>query len=399
MALFDFFKSGSDKPKIDLNDLKFISDDHIRYQNGKDATGHNYDCWRGIRIQDNISGSSGYTVTVYNLDGKHPVWGNNIQMSPKQMKIIEQTNSLIKLKGFGSDSLGSSYADYGLTLILNNNAVEKITLHLYDRKVDIEYFKSREGRTDMNMPLIPSTDVLEIMSLAVEIGNSQDLATLRYLYSQKGNYNHPQICCCFGVAFSIKGDRETAKKAFIKGASYGVQYPCSLYPNALVDSVGQCLTFLMMQFPITNHENAVKATALSYIYLSRCIELHPNQSFDSYNARASLLVFHATPSVAQRLILDSLGISFLSEPFIISDFFFAATLPGSPHVQVLQNAKKIHSNLDDMTIGGKDADEYSLNEMAEFGQKRHFTLFKKLEQKYNNGDFDLTMDELNKLFK
>lgn len=40
-------------------------------------------------------------MTMYNLDRNHPVWQNNVQMAPKQMKIIEQTNDKIILRGYG----------------------------------------------------------------------------------------------------------------------------------------------------------------------------------------------------------------------------------------------------------------------------------------------------------
>src|ERR1035437_4120745 len=108
MELFDFLKTGSDQPNLDLSDFKFVSNDHIRYENGKDVSGHNYDCWRGIRIQKNISGGQGYTVTIYNLDSNHSVWGNNTSMAPKQMKILEKSTSKILLIGFGNDPMGNS---------------------------------------------------------------------------------------------------------------------------------------------------------------------------------------------------------------------------------------------------------------------------------------------------
>ena len=55
MGFIDFLKSSISRPTIDLNDLKFVSDDHVCYLNGKEVTGHNLDCWRGIRVQNNIS--------------------------------------------------------------------------------------------------------------------------------------------------------------------------------------------------------------------------------------------------------------------------------------------------------------------------------------------------------
>ena len=85
-----------------LSNFTFESHSHMRIQCGekrplqKDKT-------RIIKIQDNISGLHGYTVTIYNGDGNHPIWGDNIQMAPKRMKVIEETSSKIVLRGYGYD--------------------------------------------------------------------------------------------------------------------------------------------------------------------------------------------------------------------------------------------------------------------------------------------------------
>ena len=106
MGLFDFFKKGNNQEqiKINLDDFKFVSASHSRFENGKkigDAS-----AGRGIRVQSNISGiKDAYTVTIYNMDGNHPVWGNNIQMSPKRMKIKSVGSNEIELIGFGNDEM------------------------------------------------------------------------------------------------------------------------------------------------------------------------------------------------------------------------------------------------------------------------------------------------------
>lgn len=401
MGLFDFLNGKSDNQSIDLSDIKFISNDHVRYQNGKDVSGHNSDCWRGIRVQNNISGGQGYTVTIYNLDGNHPVWGNNIQMAPKQMKIVEQTNIFLKLRGFGYDPMGNSFADHGLTLNLNNKVIEKMTLHMYDRNIDIVYFKANYNESQQNQSAtvtqtipMPSSNIIEIMALSEVIHKCQDLAMLNHVYNREGNYNHPQVCYDFGVAFLIKGDKINAKKALIQGAIYGIKYPCSLYGNPLVDSVGQCFSILMIQFPIADNSKAFKVTALGYIYLSRCIELYLREAQDSYKTRAQLFNNHENSMIVQSLIMDNVGLGILVEPYIISDFYFASQASDSPHRSLLQRAMSIHQGLQGIKVGGKDADDYSLTEMADFGEKRHLQLFKTLEQKYKSGAFDLTTEEL-----
>lgn len=48
--------------------IVFDSSDHVRFQNGQDVSGHNYNCHRRITIEKNIEGDEGYTVAMYNMD-------------------------------------------------------------------------------------------------------------------------------------------------------------------------------------------------------------------------------------------------------------------------------------------------------------------------------------------
>ena len=143
MDIFNNFKSDSDNKNmsIDLTDFKFLSDDHTRVQNGKESNTDNKGAWRGIRVK--TPDNQVFYVTMYNMNENNPVWGDNIQMAEKQMKIIEETDEKIILRGFGKDALGSSFVDYGLTLHKNNDDIDKITLHMYDRNIDIIYKKAQ----------------------------------------------------------------------------------------------------------------------------------------------------------------------------------------------------------------------------------------------------------------
>jgi len=136
MGILDFFKTKNNNMNLDF---VFKSSDHIRYENGKHASGPHGGAGRAVKVEPNINGGSGVSVTMYNLDGNHPVWQNNVQMAPKQMKVIEQTNDKIVLRGYGTDAMGASFSDYGLTIKLKNGELENCILHMHDRGVDIEY--------------------------------------------------------------------------------------------------------------------------------------------------------------------------------------------------------------------------------------------------------------------
>ena len=130
--------------------IVFDSSDHVRFQNGQDVSGHNYNCHRRITIEKNIEGAEGYTVTMYNMDGVHPFWQNNIQMSPKRMKIVNKHENIIEFRGYGYDENAlafgapmeaASFANYGVVIKIENNHIVLAQLNMFDRHVSIVYFK------------------------------------------------------------------------------------------------------------------------------------------------------------------------------------------------------------------------------------------------------------------
>jgi tetratricopeptide (TPR) repeat protein len=141
MSLFNLFKT---QKKLELNFI-FNSPDHLRYENGVHVSGPHGNAPRALKVEPNITGREGYTVTMYNTDGQYTV-----QMAPKQMKIVSQDTSKVILKGYGVDAMGSSFADYGLTIFYNNEIISKCILHMHDRKVDIHYLKTNEAQKKDN---------------------------------------------------------------------------------------------------------------------------------------------------------------------------------------------------------------------------------------------------------
>lgn len=128
---------------MDLNFI-FKSPDHLRYENGNHVSGPHGGAARAIKVETNASGEETYSVTIYNLDGNHAVWQNNVQMASKPMKIVKKTNEKIVLRGYGQDMMGGQFSDYGLTVHFLERQVSKCVLHMYDRAVDIEYLKGEE---------------------------------------------------------------------------------------------------------------------------------------------------------------------------------------------------------------------------------------------------------------
>lgn len=132
----------------------FESSSHQRFENGEPVRGLQI-CNRAVRIEENINGCKGYNlvdgdgfiVAIINLDGIHPLWGDNYQMSPKPMRVVCQTESIIKLRGYevmAQTPFGWSSFDmsgYGITLYVENDEIVKCRLDMFDRNTYIEYYK------------------------------------------------------------------------------------------------------------------------------------------------------------------------------------------------------------------------------------------------------------------
>ena len=139
----DYMLSGGNCPPE--GSIVFDSSDHVRFQNGQNVSGHNCGCHRRIVIEKNIEGGEGYTVAMYNLDGIHPVWQNNMQMAPKRMRITNVIKKIfeneIEMRGFGYDAMGGSFADYGIVVTVDRGCVSRVQLNMFDRNVGILYLK------------------------------------------------------------------------------------------------------------------------------------------------------------------------------------------------------------------------------------------------------------------
>lgn len=147
-TLVTYLLEGNNHPTEDK--LVFDSSDHIHFQNRQDVSGHNYNCHRRLVIEKNIQGGKGYTVTMYNLDGVHPLWQNNIQMAPKRMKIVNVDGNIVDLRGYGYDehalAMGAplevaSFENYGVMLMIEDNRIIRAQLNIYDRNVSIVYLQ------------------------------------------------------------------------------------------------------------------------------------------------------------------------------------------------------------------------------------------------------------------
>ena len=62
-------------------------------------------------------------------------------MAPKRMRIINVAGDIVQLRGYGFDMMGASFADYGVSLLIENGAISRAQLDMYDRNISIVYLK------------------------------------------------------------------------------------------------------------------------------------------------------------------------------------------------------------------------------------------------------------------
>lgn len=136
-TIIESLLSGSNYPPE--GSIAFISSDHIRFQNGQDVSGHNNGSNRKLVIEKDIEGGEGYSVTMYNLDGNHSFWQNNIQMATKRMRVVNIQNNIVQLRGFGVDQFGTPFSDYGVDLLIEDSQISRVQLNMFDRNVSIVY--------------------------------------------------------------------------------------------------------------------------------------------------------------------------------------------------------------------------------------------------------------------
>lgn len=152
--IIEKIRISKEKKEIDLSNFNFTSNSHQRYENGTPIRGLQTDCQRTIIIKENTNGcegylinsGEGYIVSIIN-DSESSLLSGNKTMTAKPMKIISQTQDKIVLRGYKCKAqspfgfIDFDGDDYGITISLKNNQVDNCTLQLYDRNVEITYFK------------------------------------------------------------------------------------------------------------------------------------------------------------------------------------------------------------------------------------------------------------------
>jgi hypothetical protein len=217
-------------------------------------------------------------------------------------------------------------------------------------------------------------EVMNLFNIQDEIHSCHDNQTLSRLISKYGSSNNPDTLYHLGVRCFLQDKKEDAFNILKKGASYGLKVPNEYLDSIFSDSIGQCF------FHISNtlKKGTEKDFVYAYFYLSNCTRLSKD-SYDSFKSRAILI--NENPLYSTRLISDYLGLSAIKDPLVIADYYYAGQgFDDNPREKsnCRNRAQSMHQRLEDLTVAGRDADEYSLAEMALVGEARHNAIYTKL---------------------
>lgn len=226
-------------------------------------------------------------------------------------------------------------------------------------------------------------------------------------FDKEGNkevnsYSHPEIGYSFGCHLLSYNEIGLALDAFQRCAFYGISYPSTYYDTLFAHGIGCSFKNLSHWRAATENDNFtkmlfhkhelnssnVKAFALAYLFFSKCINTLQFKAWDSYKLRGDLIYEYRT---SIRTISDLLGRDANLELLMLSDWYSASTHIDSPHnINGLENIEKAlitkHPRFSKSRM--------SFLDFLMEGDAAHQQIILGLENKYKNGEFDLSLREL-----
>lgn len=217
------------------------------------------------------------------------------------------------------------------------------------------------------------------------------------LYEKYRRFNLPDIEF-FMASFYLKlGEKEKNKEHLLNCSIYGFEFPNRFWNSLSIEVIGFAMGSLLTTHTLDLSDDVqYKLFKYSYLYLSRTIELVPDAS-NPFKSRGILTQFFLL-SHFSHLVSDIFLIPiFINEILVMADFFNASVLLTKEKnfqasIIFFNKAKTIHDGLKDISVKGRDANSYTLQEISEIGKARNEILYKKLKESYENRE--LILDRL-----
>jgi len=211
---------------------------------------------------------------------------------------------------------------------------------------------------------------------------------------------HPYPQMLLGYKYSILGDNKIAYKKFRNCIKIEINSDGAYLDTIFADSVGLAISNICLDnltdnkiigLPKNISDSVFYFWLWGYYYLSYHLVNYNYSGYNSIENRARLL--EKFPQYASSLS-NIFCFGTIPNVLVASDYFLASKLYSkigdyNKSSQVLQNAKLAHRWLEDISVSGQDANEYSLEELSKIGMQRHEKILNNIKNKF---DFKSKMD-------
>lgn len=375
-------------------DVKFVSPKHVRYQHDQYMAETDDTTYRGVRIEGLADGV--FRVSIYMIDGAHLVWGVNTTMAPKLMRVEKQNSAQTILRGIRGNSLFDDFSDYGVTIKSREGVIDKIVLHMHDRSTDIVYLSEKESNKRVSKKR-EKDEAYEKLFLATQymIHEAEDREGLWDAMEAAKRLQSPYIDAKLGEKYKSFSLDYLANICWVQGMKSATKEADYLEDPALALGIGMCISNYFTHFSVSSPNTAFNVTKIGYFLLSIAAGIHHQE--DGLKYRAQLMTGHESPMVVHSLTANKAGVGMRQEAYFISDYYYAALKSNPVDQAMLSHAKNIHRWLEDTTFAGKGADDYSLEEFAALGARRHMELFDTLREEDKEETYHISSEEISEL--
>jgi len=219
------------------------------------------------------------------------------------------------------------------------------------------------------------------------------------LIKQNEDMDNPYLYQSSGQWCLTKNYYDEALPFFKKAILYGVDFPNKFWNTQMTDSIGSSIAKILTLYETNyNEKPIINLFILGFCYLSKCIDLLKVNAFESLENRADLFMY-----TSNKITCEVIPMGVLPQVFAISDLYKSAQGLNKNGYTVearekINSAVSLHNWLEDISVAGKDADEYTLEEIANIGEKRHENLFESFRKKLMNNEYSLNNNELSQIF-
>jgi hypothetical protein len=221
---------------------------------------------------------------------------------------------------------------------------------------------------------------------------------IKMVMQNYGSYDHPYIYDIIGITSGVLKFNELSLNAFLRAISYGLKFPNpywnTIYSDSIGSSIARIIFFLKIECPNALLQNLY---SLCYGYLSSCIELLDVSAFESLDFRGRLL--NSNSQFVANMIQGYLGLGIFPKVMVISDYYYSSigyTLADRQDLaqNALNRARQCHRYLEDISVVGKCANEWTLEDIAKIGAERNKILYSRMQSDLKANKFEIKEEEL-----